>query len=65
METFTFQTIIDFLTQWLPIALSVIGAFAVLAAMTPNTVDDRIVQFLMDLINFLGGNLGKAKNKDS
>ena len=58
-----FQIIIDFLTQWLPVALQIVGGFAVLATITPNKTDDKIAQFLADLINFLGGNLGKSKNK--
>ena len=59
-----FQIIIDFLTQWLPLALQVVGVFAVIATLTANKTDDRIAQFLLDLINFLGANIGKAKNSD-
>jgi len=59
-----FQIVIDFLAIWIPKALVVVGLFATIAAMTPNKTDDRIVQFILDLINFLGGNLGKAKNKE-
>ena len=59
-----FQVIVDFLTQWLPVALQVAGVFAVIATLTPNKVDDKIIQFVMDLINFLGGNFGKAKNAE-
>ena len=64
METFTFQIIIDFIAVWSPKALMFIGAFAAIAAVTPNKTDDRIVQFLLDLVNFLGGNVNKAKNKE-
>ncbi len=59
-----FEVVITFLTQWVPIALTVVGAAAVVAALTPNKSDDRIVQFILDAINFLGMNLKKAKNKD-
>ena len=62
METFTFQTIVDLVAAWLPKILIFIGVFSTIATMTPNKVDDKILQFLMDLVNFLGGNLGKAKN---
>ena len=44
------------------IIIEVIGAFAVLARFTPNTTDDKIVQAMLDGINFLGMNHGKAKN---
>ena len=56
------QAVINFITQWLPIALTVVGAFAAIATVTPNKADDRIAQVLLDIINFLGANLGKAKN---
>jgi hypothetical protein len=39
-----------------------VGAFALVATLTPNTSDDRIVKFLLDLTNFFGANIGKASN---
>jgi hypothetical protein len=62
MEGTIFQQISDFIAQWLPVVTSVVGTFAIIATVTPNKSDDRIVQFLEDIINFLGGNFGKAKN---
>jgi hypothetical protein len=47
---------------YLPLVAQIIGTFAVVATLTPNKVDNRIAQILMDLVNFIGGNLGKAKN---
>jgi len=44
------------------IATSVVGAFAILATMTPNPNDDKIVSQLYKLINFLGANFGQSKN---
>ena len=41
---------------------SVIGTFAVAASMTPNKVDDKILGILLDVVNFLGFNIGRAKN---
>jgi len=40
----------------------IVGGFAILASLTPNKSDDRIVQILLDVVNFLGANIGKAKN---
>ena len=57
------NTVIAKVVEYLPIALQVVGAFALIATKTPNKVDDKIGQFLMDVINFLGANLGKAKNQ--
>lgn len=63
MEGTIFQIISDFITQWLPIVTSVVGSFALIATVTPNKVDDKIVQFLLDIVNFLAGNFGNAANK--
>jgi len=41
---------------------SIVGGFAVIASLTPNKSDDRIVQMILDVVNFLGANFGKAKN---
>ena len=46
----------------LAIVTSVVGTFALVATMTPNKSDDRVVQVIMDVVNFLGANWGKAKN---
>lgn len=62
MEGTIFQTISDFLVKWLPIVTSVVGSFAMIASMTPNKTDDKIVQLILDVINFLGANFNKAKN---
>ena len=40
----------------------IVGGFAVIASMTPNKSDDRIVQMILDMVNFIGANFGKAKN---
>lgn len=61
MENF-FANFGDLLSVWVEPVLAVIGGFAVVATVTPNKVDDRILQILMDLVNFLGANFGKAKN---
>ena len=56
------QAIVDAIVAAIPTVLQVIGAFAVLATATSNKVDDRILQVVMDIINFLGMNLGRSKN---
>jgi len=48
----------------LEVALQIVGLFALIAARTENKTDDRISQCLLDIINFLGCNIGKAKNKE-
>ncbi len=59
------QAIVDAIVAALPVVLQVIGAFAVLATATKNKVDDKILQGLMNVVNFLGMNLGRAKNDPS
>ena len=58
-----FQIVSAKVVEYLPIVLAVIGAFALVAAKTPNKSDDKIIQFFLDIVNFLGANFGKAKNK--
>jgi hypothetical protein len=44
------------------VVLQVVGAFAIIAAWTPNAADNKIASTLLEAINFLGGNLNKARN---
>lgn len=44
------------------VVLQVVGAMAALSTLTPNKSDDKIVQFILDAVNFAGANVGKAKN---
>jgi hypothetical protein len=55
--------IVDQIVLYIPIAVSVVGSFALIASVTPNKADDKIAQLLLDVINFLGANIGKATNK--
>lgn len=50
--------------EWIVIVLAVLGMASTIASMTPNKADDKVVQFLLDLVNVVGGNIGRAKNKD-
>lgn len=54
---------INWLLENLDLALTVIGAFAAIAAVTPNEHDNKIADFLLKAINILGANVGKAENK--
>lgn len=50
--------------QYIALAFSIIGVFAVIARFTKNKTDDKLVQFAYNLINFLAMNHGNAANKD-
>ncbi len=45
----------------LQIALEVVGIFSIVATMTPNDSDNKVVEFVLKIINAVGGNFGKAK----
>lgn len=40
----------------------VVGAFALIATITPTEADNAIADKLAKLIHFLGANIGKARN---
>ena len=44
------------------IALQAVGLFSLIATQTSNAADNVIADFLLRVVNFLGGNFGKAKN---
>jgi hypothetical protein len=53
------------MSNWATIAVAIpaiLGGFATLATLTPNTSDDKIIQKILDIVNMLGLNVGKAKN---
>jgi hypothetical protein len=58
------QWIIENAAGLLPIVTGVIALAAAIAAVTPSKSDDRIVQLILDVVNKLGLNIGKAKNAD-
>lgn len=49
-------------SKWLPVVFQVVGAFSIIASMTANQTDDKIVNYILKAINFLGFNFGTAKN---
>ena len=58
MEWFTsnWESLFVILTQ-------VVGVAALVATLTPNTSDNNAVDFVLNIINMLGANVGRAKNK--
>jgi hypothetical protein len=44
------------------IIVSVVGVAAIVATLTPNSSDNKAIDFLLNIVNALGGNVGKAKN---
>lgn len=58
------ENIMATIGQYWPIVTGVISLAAAIAVVTPSKSDDRRVQLILDIINKLGLNLGKAKNAD-
>lgn len=54
--------IIDNGSKLIEIALQIAGAFSVIASMTPNQNDNKIADYILKAINFIGFNVGNAKN---
>ena len=55
-----------FTTNWeslFVILTQVVGVAALVATLTPNTSDNKAVDFVLNIINMLGANIGKSKNK--
>jgi hypothetical protein len=48
--------------KWIPVLFQVVGAFSMIAAMTANETDDKVVNYILKAINVLGFNFGTAKN---
>jgi len=48
----------------LMVAMSVLSLATVITALTPTTADDKVVGFILKLLNLLAGNVGKNKNAD-
>ena len=46
------------------IITQVVGVAALVATLTPNTSDNKAVDFVLNLINMLGANVGNSKNKE-
>ena len=46
--------ITEVVTKYVPAALALLGAFSILAKVTPTKADDKIVDFLYKAIDFFG-----------
>lgn len=56
---------IDAIKRWLPLAFQIVGGFAILASITANKTDDKVVDWVLRIINAVGFNFGAAKNDGS
>jgi len=56
--------IIAALPDWLVAITALVTACAGVAALTPTKSDDKIIGMILNVINVIGLNFGKAKNAD-
>jgi hypothetical protein len=54
---------IETLVEFARIGLEIIGIAAVVAAATPNTVDDNLLAKARSVLDFIACNFGNAKNQ--
>ena len=57
---------IEFITEKAPELVEalakIVGGFAILATLTKNESDNKILNYMLRAINFFGANLGRARN---
>ena len=58
------KPIFEFATAYGGIITAAVALCSAIAAITPSKSDDRIVQFVLDVVNKIGLNIGKARNAD-
>ena len=49
---------------WLQAIMALGTGATAITALTPTTVDDRAINWLLKILNFMAGNFGKNRNKD-
>ncbi len=54
----------DNLAVWIAALTTLVTAATALTALTPTKVDDKVVSFLLRMLNLLAGNFGMNKNAD-
>ena len=49
---------------WLTAITGVVTAATAITALTPSKSDDKVLNTILKVLNFLAGNVGKNKNAD-
>ena len=59
------EDLLSNISEYVGLATSIVGVFAILATMTANKTDNKIADMLLKLINFVAMNFGEAANKSA
>ena len=54
----------EYLPAWLAAITAVVTAATAITALTPTKVDDKVVNFILKMLNFVAGNFLRNRNKD-
>ena len=49
---------------WIAAVTGIVTACTAITALTPTKSDDKIINFVLKILNLLSGNIGKNKNAD-
>ena len=49
---------------WIAAVTGIVTACTAVTALTPTQSDDKIINFVLQILNLLSGNIGKNRNKD-
>lgn len=60
----TVMSIFAYMPAWLTAITAVVTAATMITALTPTTADDKIVNSILKVLNFLAGNFIMNKNAD-
>ena len=58
------EDLLSNISEYVGLATSIVGVFAILATTTANKTDNKIVDMLLKLINFVAMNFGEASNQE-
>jgi len=59
------SNLLSSLPVWVTAITTIVTAATAITALTPTTADDKIINTILSVLNFLAGNIAKNKNEDA